>query len=323
MNPVIQEAISNSMAADAAQAEASAPEKGTASPETSKEESTDETKLIPNTAYIEEEPEPSSDDTENEEETEPEGKGEEQKGEETPEEGTEEEEPAEKTYKLKVNGKELEYPESKVIEFAQKVAAANEMFEEASATKKEFATFMNNFKDDPLGIAEKLGINTEEVVKAYIKRKAEYEAMTPAQKEMLKVQQEKEKLEAEKQQMAQSKQEADYNAEYNKQLAYWANEIKVAIESDKEITPSKELTRDVVGTIREYRRMGYDITAKQALEAVKAKIKAMAKVESSVKKTAKPVPNSKVVDTPDKNKGKPKQKLSVHEWRNKIRSLSK
>lgn len=54
----------------------------------------------------------------------------------------------EKTFRLKVNGSEQEYPESKILEMAQKHAGGESKFEEAKRFREETLTQMADFQDN-------------------------------------------------------------------------------------------------------------------------------------------------------------------------------
>lgn len=114
--------------------------------------------------------------------------------------------------KLKVDGQELELPESEVVALAQQGRSAAKRFQEAAQTRKEAEQIIAFAKANPTEFFQKTGMNARQWAEDYLMGEIKREAMSPEQKkaweneERLKSYEKREKnakIEAERAQMAQ------------------------------------------------------------------------------------------------------------------------
>ena len=84
--------------------------------------------------------------------------------------------------KLKLEGKDVELPESEVIGYAQQGKVATQRFEEASRMKKEAEQLMAFAKANPTEFFQKTGMNARQWAEEYLLGELQREAMSPEQK---------------------------------------------------------------------------------------------------------------------------------------------
>jgi hypothetical protein len=112
--------------------------------------------------------------------------------------------------KLKVDGKELELPESEVISRAAKASAADKRFQEAAQTRKQAEEIIKFAKDNPTEFFKRTGMNAREWAEQYLLQEIQREQMTPEQKKAWENEQKlRQYEESEKQAKARAKAEQD------------------------------------------------------------------------------------------------------------------
>lgn len=134
-----------------------------------------------------------------------------------------------KTFKIKVNGKEQELTEKEVLMLAQKAKGADDIFREAAKTREEVVNFFSEMRKNPLSIPEKLskmGIDFDDLAEQYLTEKYTEESMSEEQKLLLQRERELEKYKTEE---ARRKQESIES--YNKSI-----ENKIIQDLDTTIT---------------------------------------------------------------------------------------
>lgn len=84
--------------------------------------------------------------------------------------------------KIKVDGKEVELPETEVLELASAGKASNARFQDAAKLKREADQIIQFAKDNPEEIFKKTGLNPREWAEKYLLGELQKEAETPQQK---------------------------------------------------------------------------------------------------------------------------------------------
>lgn len=87
-----------------------------------------------------------------------------------------------KTFKLKVDGADLELSEAEVISLAQQGKSAGKRFQEAAATKREAEQIVNYLKSNPKEAFKKLGIDVRKFSEDTLMEMINQEKMSPAEK---------------------------------------------------------------------------------------------------------------------------------------------
>lgn len=84
--------------------------------------------------------------------------------------------------KVKLDGKEVEVPESEVLAGYQQGKVAHQRFQEAAQLRKEAEQILQFAKANPTEFFEKTGLNAREWAEKYLIQELEREAMSPEQK---------------------------------------------------------------------------------------------------------------------------------------------
>lgn len=84
--------------------------------------------------------------------------------------------------KLKLDGKEVELPESEVIAYAQQGKSSTQRFQEASRMKQEAEQLMAFAKANPKEFFAKTGMNARDWAEKYLVEELQREAMSPEQR---------------------------------------------------------------------------------------------------------------------------------------------
>ena len=84
--------------------------------------------------------------------------------------------------KLKLDGHEVELPESEVIAYAQQGKVASQRFQEASALKKQAEQIMQAAKSNPVEFFKQTGLDPRQWSEQYLLEQLQIEAMSPEQK---------------------------------------------------------------------------------------------------------------------------------------------
>lgn len=88
----------------------------------------------------------------------------------------------ERRMKVKLDGKEVEVPESEVVANYQQRKIADQRFQEAAKIRKEAEAVMKFAKDNPAEFFAKTGMNAREWAEKYLLEQLQVEAMSPEQK---------------------------------------------------------------------------------------------------------------------------------------------
>lgn len=84
--------------------------------------------------------------------------------------------------KLKLEGKEVELPESDVIALAQRGKVADQRFQEAATTRKQAEEIISFAKNNPTEFFKKTGMNARQWAENYLIEELKREQMTPAER---------------------------------------------------------------------------------------------------------------------------------------------
>ena len=87
-----------------------------------------------------------------------------------------------KSFKIKVDGKELEIPEDKVPQMLQKAIGAEKRFEEANKIKQEAYEFANYIKTNPIEAMKRAGVDFEKLAVDHVYEQVRYDAMSDEEK---------------------------------------------------------------------------------------------------------------------------------------------
>lgn len=188
----------------------------------------------------------------------------------------------EKTFKLKVNGKEIEEKidlndEARIIKALQMEKAAQEAFQKASAREKQLAQmdaemneFLHRLKSNPLEILKhpELGLNLEQVAELILQSKIEEEMKSPEQIELEKARQRLKELEEEKSAIAKAKEEAEMKRLEQEASEYIQNEIISAIDTG-DLPNSPYIVNKMAQLLSVAYDNGIDVDAKDIVPIVK------------------------------------------------------
>lgn len=140
--------------------------------------------------------------------------------------------------KLKLEGGEVELPESEVIALAQQGKVAQKRFQEAAATKKQAEELITYLKNNPKEAIQKLGIDVRKFSEEYLMEVLQQEAMSPEQKRVAEMEAKLKKYETEKKQAEEAARQQEMRALEEKHLkSYNEMFVKALTESGLPRTP--------------------------------------------------------------------------------------
>src|SRR5512138_624677 len=101
-----------------------------------------------------------------------------------PETQKKEETPAQKKYRLKVDGEEIEVDETELTRGYSRAKAANKKFEEAASMRKDMQSLLTQLKNDPLSVLTNpaLGVDFKRIAEDFLIEQLRQEQMTPEQR---------------------------------------------------------------------------------------------------------------------------------------------
>jgi len=186
--------------------------------------------------------------------------------------------PVEKKYKLKVNGRDMEFPEAEMIKRAQKAEAADERFRLASEKEKKTGDLESFAKalegGDTNALEKRLGPDKfRKMAEQYLLKYIEHQQLSPEQRRV---------LELEGQLKAREEQDAEAKTAKDQELQQIYSQ-KAAEDIDRELEETlkalgKKPTPRLVARIAEYmlstlETKGERMPAKRALERTMADMK--------------------------------------------------
>src|SRR5574343_659193 len=188
----------------------------------------------------------------------------------------------ERSFKLKVNGKEIEEKidlnnEAELVKRLQLAKAADSAFQERAATKKqleqmnaEMNEFLHRLKSNPLEILKhpELGINLEQVAEMILQSKIEEEMKSPEQIELEKAKKRLQELEDERRELAEAKQKAEMERLEQEASQFIQQEIVSAIDTG-ELPNTPYIVNKMAQLLSVAYDNGIDIDAKDIVPIVK------------------------------------------------------
>lgn len=188
----------------------------------------------------------------------------------------------ERSFKLKVNGKEIEEKidlnnEAELVKRLQLAKAADSAFQERAATKKqleqmnaEMNEFLHRLKSNPLEILKhpELGINLEQVAEMILQSKIEEEMKSPEQIELEKAKKRLQELEDERRELAEAKQKAEMERLEQEASQFIQQEIVSAIDTG-ELPNSPYIVNKMAQLLSVAYDNGIDVDAKDIVPIVK------------------------------------------------------
>lgn len=194
-------------------------------------------------------------------------------------------EPAPKIWKLKVNGKDVEFDasnEERIKAEVQKGIAAQEKFQQAATIQKQAEQFIKLLQTNPEAVLSNpaLGVNLREFAENYLYKQIQQERMTPeekeAQKEQARIAKEMEELEQyrnrDKEQKQQQEQERLESLKENYRQEY-AQKFMAALQK---VDVPEEARGWAAGRMAEYMKSAIkqkmDVTPDQIAEVVKQEL---------------------------------------------------
>jgi hypothetical protein len=172
-----------------------------------------------------------------------------------------------KKFRVKVDGSELEVPETELIANYQKGVSADKRFKEAAELKKQIEQFVGQVKENPELLLEQLGINP-------------YEYYESRLVERIRAQQQEQQLTPEAKELKELKQWRDQFEEQQKQQQYAQQEAMIAKALDDEFAatfaemgitkPTVEMVADVAEQmLAEYKASKQRLPVKEAINRSK------------------------------------------------------
>lgn len=176
--------------------------------------------------------------------------------------------------KLKINGREEEWPEDKVVAYAQKGRAADQKFEEAAKFRKEREEFEALMEKNPeKALASKLGDERfEKVAVDYLKRKLALKTASPEQRRIMELEsklKEREEKDQEEQEKALTEKRNKLVEQHTIRLD---KEIPEALDSVG-LTKSPYTISRMADLMIKARKNGWDVPTKSIAEMVKDEIR--------------------------------------------------
>jgi hypothetical protein len=226
------------------------------------EETVDE---VEETEEVEEEVEDEEDDDDSDD-------GDDESDDEEEEDGEEEdsdekdEEPEERTFKLKVNGREVELTEDEIQQWASKGMGSEEKFREAAQTRDAIVKLFNQIKeggtDEKAKLLKQIGVNIDEFAEDYLYEKIQRENMPEEQRKLLEAQDEIKKLKATQEE---EKKQAEA-AKQQQEQQYWQERYDKEI-SDAITSNNLPATAGNIAMVAKYMEQGLIADQEQGLQA--------------------------------------------------------
>lgn len=197
----------------------------------------------------------------------------------------------ERVFKLKIDGKEEEWTESKVLAYAQKSAGADKRFEEAAKWRKDKAAFEEALeKNTEKALQGKLGDERfEKVAVEFLQKKLKQKMMTPEQRRISELEDKLKEHEETKAASEEAKAKIAYEAEVARHTQRWDKEIPEALDSVG-LTKSPYTISRMADLILKARQNKLDVSTRAIADMVKDEIR------GHIKDLGKDLSDEKVID---------------------------
>lgn len=107
-------------------------------------------------------------------------------------------EPIDKSFEIKVNGKNYKLTEKEIITLAQKASGAEKKFQEAAELREKMVKTFEYMKENPIDMLAKLGIDVRDVAENYLLSQYERESMSEEQRKVYELEEKLKRYEEEK-----------------------------------------------------------------------------------------------------------------------------
>lgn len=180
-----------------------------------------------------------------------------------------------KKLKLKIDGVEEDFEipsdEEELKKHFQKSKAFDKRLKEFSGFKSQVDSLLEQLKNDPESVLEKLGMNVDEMAEKRLSRKIEEMKKSPDQLKQEQMEKELEELRKEKKKIEDEKQKGDLERMRNEQAQAIEHDISSALDNSKSILPKNNpmVLQRVAQTMLLAMQNGYEnVTAKDVIPLV-------------------------------------------------------
>lgn len=187
-------------------------------------------------------------------------------------------EPVKKTYKVKVDGQELEVGEDEVVKNYQLRKASDERFRKAAELEKAARAREEKLKQDPWSVLKELGLDPDEAAEQRLLKKLEWEMMSPEQRRLRELEAERNKLDSE----LKSERERKLNEQKEQFRTQAAQEIDDEIFAAIQEAGVSKVTPRLIARVAEELLVAYE-GQKQKIPAKEALLRAKKNIHGDVK----------------------------------------
>lgn len=177
-------------------------------------------------------------------------------------------------YKMKVQGREVEYDIDTIIRKAQMAEAADHKFQEAAQARKQIEQFVQMLQSDPMSVLTHpdLGINFEDLATSYLGDKYRKDLMDPMERELEELREFKRKQEETAQERGQRE------AQEAKERKFAQMKARAAAEYDRKISEvlskadlpkTPHAVKRVAEVMLSAQKKGYDLDVETAVDMVR------------------------------------------------------
>lgn len=251
-------------------------------------------------------------------------------------------------HKVKVDGEELEVDEEELKRGYSHQRAANKILQEGITKRKQAEEFITSMRDEQklMDVIKKLGHDPRKLSEKYLAAQLEDEMMDPRDRELRDTKaklRQIEEMEKQQREEVQKKRHEELKAKYAKDYT----ETFVEALKKTELPPTKPMVAEMAKYIARAAKIGFKMTPEEAAQLVKEDIQTAhqrligdsdgeilikllgEQVANKIRKydTDKLKSPEQVLRTPveqgerQKERGKPKERLTPHEWRLHKRGL--
>jgi len=139
--------------------------------------------------------------------------------------------PAPSTYKVKIDGQEVDVDLDTLLSGYQQAAASQARFQDAVKLQKQFDNIMSSAKSNPAELFQFLGIDPKGWSEEYLLKQLEEELLTPEQKADRAAKQELEEYRRQAQEAKAKKEQEAQEAAYNRVVEEIDNDIAEAVKA--------------------------------------------------------------------------------------------
>lgn len=175
--------------------------------------------------------------------------------------------PEKKSYKVKVDGQELDVTEEALVKEYELKQASYKRMQEAARKERELQAIYEQIEADPIKFLESKNKNAREAAEKYLAKVLQAEMMSPEEREQQKVKEELEKYKSEEKKRAEKEEAARIAQEEQKEAARLDDEISTALEQSQ-LAKTPYTIKRIAHKMYTNIKAGIDISAKDAIEMV-------------------------------------------------------